>query len=289
MQTINIIFILITVLYIYLAYYLYQKMHNQCVNCETEVDYEEDDTQYVKDPYDPRGKIEVPGIKLRYLTKKQTGQFLIRDVDQYAASLTSSDLCARKVGSTSEYIRQSYVSARSFNMSQRNLIKRAIDEAHKFFCSSLGFGIDSEKMRVLPWTVALTDGNYEDGLPHTRADIIFLTPKILRSTFESLVGILIHEQVHIYQRTYSDDIHSYLSAQGYKVAFPRSQVARARANPDTDGMIYLDVNQEIHASIYTSDCPKRIQDIVTVPENNEAQEHPYETIAYSVASMYNGK
>jgi hypothetical protein len=283
-----ILFIVITIAWIYLAYILYQKLQYKCVGnqCETQVDYPVEKKEYTTDPYDPRVLIESESTKVRFLTKSETREFILEDTDNYGSSLTSADLCARKVGTAPEYIEKSAAEAMNFSLLQKSTLITALKEADQFFRTTLcGFGIDRKKILDLGWSFALTKGKvYENGLPHTRAELIFLTPDVIRTS--SLVSTLIHEKIHVYQRTYYSDVNSFLIKDGFKPAFSRLQVPRVRANPDTDGMIYINPDQQMYAAVYNSDCPSSIQDVTILPEPGDHNEHPYEWMAYQIASKY---
>lgn len=283
-----VLFFVITLVWIYIAYILYNKLQYKCVGdkCETQIDYPLEKKEYTVDPYDPRVLVESEPTKVRFLTKDETREFILEDTDNYASSLTPSDLCARKVGTNPEYIEKSAKEAMNFTILQKSSLLTALKEANQFFHKTLcGFGIDRKKILDLGWNFALTRGKvYENGLPHTRAELIFLTPDVIRSP--TLVSTLIHEKIHVYQRTYYADVNSFLIKDGFKPAFSRLQVPRVRANPDTDGMIYLNPDKQMYAAIYNSDCPSSIQDVTVLPEPGDHNEHPYEWMAYQIASKY---
>ena len=63
---------------------------------------------------------------------------------------------------------------------------------------------DYKELINIKWIFECTDNNdkkqYEEGLPHTRENIIFLTKSIIKNNEENLINTLIHEKIHIYQR-----------------------------------------------------------------------------------------
>ena len=55
------------------------------------------------------------------------------------------------------------------------------------------------------------NNNYENGLPHTRGDIIILNKnKFMINSDIKNMKTLIHEQVHVYQKKYSNELNYYL-------------------------------------------------------------------------------
>ena len=53
---------------------------------------------------------------------------------------------------------------------------------------------------------------YENGLPHTRSNIIFLSDKMIPETeTPDFINTLIHEKIHVYQRQNESIIDNVLS------------------------------------------------------------------------------
>jgi hypothetical protein len=131
------------------------------------------------------------------------------------------------------------------------------------------------------WKFALIDEVYEEGFPHTRMDIIFLSPKVINYTDDNLIRILIHESIHIYQRYNITEINNYLKENNYTVSRRRDSEPLIRANPDLDEYIYKDKDGIEMIYKYKSSMPQGINDIV--PNKNE---HPFEKMAYEISEDY---
>jgi len=135
---------------------------------------------------------------------------------------------------------------------------------------------------------------YEEGLPHTRQDVIFITSSIIPVSDEfadDLINILIHEKIHIYQRYNKKEIDNKIKAEGYMI-LPESKINKdllylRRSNPDIDNTIYYNpVNNKEMIFYYRTDKPNNISDILT---NDFSLEHPYEKMAYEIANYYSKK
>ena len=223
---------------------------------------------------------------ITFLTASDTSSFIMADPDTFAFNLSPLDLHARHAASYEEYKEASAISARSFTTSEIHLLVRACRKADRIISkiSLEGCPAFSEKLIQIPWIFASTEGStYEDGLPHTRANVIFLSSIVMNriSTNEQeLVKTLVHEKIHLHQRLYPMEVLSLLKHRGYIQWKERKGIPRIRANPDLDPWIYIDpVTKKEMAAYYTSDSPSSISDItLTTP----TYEHPYEALAYEL-------
>lgn len=226
------------------------------------------------------------GGYILFYTKLATAAFLLRDEDGYISSMTTPDLYARHVKSHQEYREKSAASALEFQEEQKLVLEKAVEKAQLFFQTVSIPYIDRERMIGILWKFALTKNNiYEDGLPHTREDVIFVTPKLLELPEAQLVKTLIHEKVHIYQRVYESQFQDQLKSQGYTIWRERRGYPLIRSNPDLDNYIYRTPRGDIMVTVYSSSQPQHIQDTM---QPNALKEHPYEEIAYQIAEMYKG-
>lgn len=222
--------------------------------------------------------------EVTFLTAQQTKKFLLNDPDEYVHTLNQWDLVARKVPTFQDYLNKSANAVLSFDEQQKTRILNASKAADTFFNNTRIEGMDCQKIASIPWVFALTrEGEYEDGLPHTRTNIIFLSTNVDQTPVK-LVRILIHEKIHIYQRLYPEETMNFLAVHGYYRWKQRFGVPRIRSNPDLDPWIYFNpVSKQPMVAYYTSDTPNNIDD-VTITKSIE--EHPFEEIAYNISQKY---
>jgi len=202
-----------------------------------------------------------------YMTAEETIIFIRNDPDNYVKNLSKYDLVARNMKNSQDYINN--IVNQCYNFSERDMIK--IDK-----CSTIAKNYFNNGYK---WKFALIGDIYEEGMPHTRNDIIFLSPKIVNNGEDELTKILIHESVHIYQRY--NNMNKYLEENRYTISRRRDSELLIRANPDLDEYIYKDRNGNELFYKYTSSMPVGINDII--PTINE---HPYEIMAYKIAEDY---
>jgi hypothetical protein len=218
--------------------------------------------------------IKVMNPRISFLSRQETAFFLMRDPDGYVRGMSSSDLCARggHARGHAEYIRQISNAADDFTILEKQRLSEAVRFVDGFYEPQESYGIDSRKFRSLPWIFAKTRGKtYDNGFPHTRQKIVFLTDASLgRADLEDL---LFHERMHIYQRTYPGDIQRALGRMGIVRKCP-STAANYRRNPDEDGYVYLNTRtKKVMGTFYASQNPRDLVDVLgTAP-------HPYELMA----------
>ena len=228
---------------------------------------------------------------VKFMTEEETRNFLASDADRYSSSLSTWDIIARKAIHELSYRKRAAGAALNFNTQQKTLIMNAAVDADIFFIelasnnaafcnSNLAASIDFEKVAEIPWVIALTDGDkYEDGLPHTRANIIFISTSIFNQP-DRITKTLVHEKIHLYQRLYPQHLMHVLNHNGYIRWKNRIGIPRIRANPDVDQYIYIDSTTESPMlAVYSSDKPNGINDIVI---EHTGHEHPYEKMAYDI-------
>ena len=228
-----------------------------------------------------------------FLTKDETAMFLSKDSDKYVANMSVSDLYARHVRTSTDYINNITQCAHEFNELQQKKLQRCAQKADDFLSKYIYKGIlDCKEVVKYHWKFALTKKQdkmeYEEGLPHTREDIIFLSLYTINDAIAAsendthLVSTLIHEKVHIFQR-YNEQFMNELNAKmGYKLV-SESNISLKRSNPDINDKIYQNSDGHLMMSSYNSDRPSGINDVKT---SNHSMEHPYETMAYDIDNEY---
>ncbi len=223
---------------------------------------------------------------ITFLKADDTANFILSDADTYTFNLSPLDLHARKAASYQEYEQASAKTARNFTSTEIFALTRAAKRADSIMSKLTLDGCPSfsENLVKIPWIFASTEGRtYEDGLPHTRLNVIFLSSlsiaRLLANENE-LVRTLIHEKIHIQQRLHPVETQALLKERGYIQWKERLGVPRIRANPDLDPWIYIDpTTKQQMAAYYASDTPTSISDVTLASVNYE---HPYELIAYEV-------
>lgn len=262
-----IIFILSILIFIYIAY-----LFNTNINLD-----------YIKDD-------------IYYLSYKETSNFLLNDSDNYVSNMNDADLYARKVKSKKEYLENISNNTISFNEEEKNKLYKCTKIADKFLLNYKkkfddNIILNGIEIANIKWKLALVNKpnrtyniEYEEGMPHTRNDIIFLSKYVLNNDDDNLINILIHEKVHIYQRYNYEKIEKIINKMGYVFSRKTKNIKLLRANPDLNDNIYYDNKNNIELiGIYKNNTPNGINDIII---KNFAAEHPYEKMAYDIAEEY---
>lgn len=207
-----------------------------------------------------------------FLNKNEGELFIINDSDKYISNLSIYDLRARKAKTNEEYKKTAMLSAMNFTNAQIEKIKRCSNKASNYFDNQMN------------WKFALFNNGYEQGFPHTRSDIIFISPSVINLDDNNLTKTIIHESIHVYQRFFPEKIKEFLIRKGYEKSRLRdNKISLIRANPDLDEYIYKDKNNNELIAYYNSEYPLSITDINI---SNSAFEHPYEVMAYEYADNY---
>jgi len=234
-----------------------------------------------------------------FMSDDQTKVFLTYDTDKYVRNLTQYDLYARKVSNHNEYIEKIVKTVISFTQYEKDLLMRCVEKADFFFRNvkydDLCYNnyIKGYEIANIKWIFANTHSvhdiknnieyEYEEGLPHTRENIIFLSKNVLNYIEEDLIKTLIHEKIHIYQRQNVLLFDKIINCMGFKQIL-LSNNEFVRSNPDTNSNIYIDnKTKKTMVCFYRSDKPSGINDVIMT---NHSLEHPYEKIAYEIADYY---
>ena len=205
------------------------------------------------------------------------------DEDNYYKSFFKNDLYARKINNIDNYIKLIEESIDNFNTFEKNKIKSCIYEIDKIFNKINLEWFNGKKVNKISWKIGCIKGKlYENGLPHTRNDIILISKDSVNNmSYDKLKKTLIHEKVHIYQKIYLDDLKKYLDKKKFVKFKKRTENDNIRANPDLDNWIYKDNNNKIYKAQYNIN-PTSIEDIIYYPINTQLYEHPFETMAIEI-------
>jgi len=187
---------------------------------------------------------EMPNIIFK--SKEDIQLFIINDKDEYIKNMTIYDLRARKVKTREEYINIIVTNVLDFNEFQMNKLKRCSIKASEYFNNGK------------EWKFALISSAYEEGFPHTREDIIFLSPSILNLDDNMLIKTLIHESIHIYQRYNKREMDEYMIKNGFEKIRKKNKGELIRSNPDLDEFIYKDKNGIEMKALYNENYYKSL-------------------------------
>jgi len=249
-----------------------------------------------------------------FMTYKDTANFLAKDNDRYVRNLSELDLHARKVKTHVEYLNNIDDTTISFTDDEKELLVKCANNADKYLSketfSELKYGkyLNGNDIANIKWIFANTYTNYyndmikenEQGLPHTRENIILLSKNVLKYDELNLTNTLIHEKIHIYQRYNSKIFDKIISDMGLKELDKKSykNAKYIRSNPDTNNKIYYmatashsartdpatEIDEDnIMVCLYRNNKPNGINDVI---HTNYAKEHPYEKIAYEIAENF---
>ena len=238
-----------------------------------------------------------------FLNKKQACELFKTDPDAYFERLNELDRYAMKLPTTEAAIQHMCKNSRSFTPFEQAKMIRCCIRADQFFRNVNMPYFDGNKAAEMPWKFVVTVGtSNEEGMPHTKGDVIYVSDSVVSDDELELTAILIHEKVHVYERKYPELMEKWMKHNKYKRYRRQSQVETARSNPDVDGWTYIDpLGKEtvVHYNVRLAEgfktkrglskyskLPKSIIDS-TYPHNDSAgTEHPYEMLAYTLDHMY---
>lgn len=225
-----------------------------------------------------------------FMSKDETIFFFKSDKDNYVKDMSPLDIKALNSSSKEDYLNKSISDARDFTNKEKRILIRACGEADDFFRSFDKIpNINFKKIADIKWILSKTEGKiYELGYPHTRNDMIFITPDVINHY--EVTRIMVHEKMHVFERLFPEEMKVWREAEGYVPYKKFSDYPMRRSNPDLDGIVYLDKNGNETIVQFTTSNPTSIDDKVTYPGNKDwKSEHPNETLAYRVDYYYAGE
>lgn len=266
-----------------------------------------------------------------FMTYKETANFFAKDKDNYVRNLSALDLHARGVKTHVEYLNHIEDTAISFTDDEKELLERCAKDADKYLRNErfkevdYGNHLNGNDIADIKWIFANTYTNYhldtikenEQGLPHTRENVILLSKNVLKNDALNLTNTLLHEKIHIYQRYNPKIFDTIIKEMGLKELDRKhfKQAKYIRSNPDTNNKLYyyptakggiggiLDIItgyggdgdtegtdaipeydiEKVMVCLYRNDKPNSINDVI---QKNYTAEHPYEKIAYEIAENF---
>jgi len=224
-----------------------------------------------------------------FMTKEETIEFFKSDRDNYIKDMTDLDMKALKSSSKVDYLNKSISDADSFTNEEKRILTRACGEADDFFRKFNKIpNINFKKIADIKWVLSKTEGNYyEQGYPHTRLNMIFISPDVIHHY--EVTRIMVHEKMHVFERLFPDEMKVWIEAEGYKPYKKFSEYPMGRSNPDLDGMVYLDKNGRETLAQFKNNNPSGIDDATYLAGKDWKEEHPNETLAYRVDYYYAGE
>lgn len=219
---------------------------------------------------------------ITFLTKSELYHLIVSNHSFYQR-FQPHDYHARKITSIDEYMTQIKPEMCEFSIAEKLYLARCTKRADQRLRHIFLTGFDGEKASRIKWKLGCLNGRrYEEGLPHTIDDTIIIERSIVNKyPMKDLVDTLIHEKVHLYQKKYKDDVLHYLSTH-FKPIDKRTADKKLRVNPDTDDIIYQEINTNLFYQLpYKTDKPMGINDGLS----NFSIEHPLEKMAIDIEKL----
>jgi len=223
-----------------------------------------------------------------FYSKKEACEIFKTDPDAYFENLTPLDLYAMKFNDTQDAIQKMCQESRSFTAIEQDKLTKAMKASDDFFNKINIPYFDAKKCASIPWKLIITKGKInEEGMPHTKKDIIYISDEIVDLDMKMLISVLVHEKVHVYERKYPQLMEEWIKWAGYKLHRKQSSIPHARSNPDVDGWTYIDPKGRETVVLYKLNAlPKNILDADYPVYEDPSSEHPYEKLAYMIDHMY---
>lgn len=122
-------------------------------------------------------------FNIKFMSKYETYNYLITDSDNFIKYTPDNHLNIYGNNDTENYKKQVSRVSVSFNeyeKKQITILSMAVDQ---FLIED--FGLEYNKAKTIPWIFGLTDGDtYDDGRPHVRNGIIFLSTKTINQEID---------------------------------------------------------------------------------------------------------
>lgn len=213
-------------------------------------------------------------------------------IKSYQQRMSPTDRHAR----TKLYLENKSACTVSLNSKQQTTLDHDIREANKILRSC-------RRLSSMTWRFVFLSSkcDIENNFPHTHYDTIFLyTPNYFNLSAYSRVTLLIHEKIHIYQRMYPIPYHNILfkhyNLRVDSMIHRHRDFKRVRINPDTNVLIYKDVDDSYVLPLYNNENATRLRDVKNRTYHGKnprktkyrsigKEEHPNEAIAYYLSNL----
>lgn len=205
------------------------------------------------------------------------------DNSNFFHRMNNADLKARGFSSSEEYKKFYKKSISHFSNKEAKKLDLLIKKASYVLNNY-------ENISRIPWKI-VKSSKIEEGMPHTIGDIIVLSEMFFEKNESKQLETIIHEKIHVYQRTHPIETSKLLVSIGFKHWKQGRSVPLLRNNPDNDSSVYS-LGGIAQAQVYSSENPGSItdSDIKTLEGNGtwdfpvQQKEHPYEIMACWVSS-----
>jgi hypothetical protein len=215
------------------------------------------------------------------MNSDETKNVLMTDDDNYYTTFSKYDLLARHVKNIDEYKKMIMNSPVNVSYEERNKLINSLQVIENVVSKIKMAGFDVDKFNNIHWKVGIFAGNeYENGLPHTRSDIIIMPQNLIRKYNEKrLTELMAHEMIHIYQKIYPDEVQKYLQFNNIDIQEGTNRINDfRRANPDINRIDYKD-DKSLYFANYKDKNPNNVDDVIFSHSGTQEGEHPYEKMS----------
>jgi hypothetical protein len=177
-----------------------------------------------------------------------------------------------------------------FQPSQTNLLDVGADAADLAIYQS-----GCKRLHAIPWKFRRTS---VCEFPHTIHDSIILPTSFFHFSFDRQIEILIHEKIHIWQKTFPQQAEKYVhEVMGYRPIKTLDLAMRyeyhVRANPDTNDTLYARNGTNAYPlQVFKDSQATSLADseIIVLPHDSNVRykyeyEHPFEEMAYVLSKQ----
>lgn len=224
------------------------------------------------------------------LSAEEMQQVISSDADHYYDKFHKVDYKVRNVKNKKNYLEKISQSGCTGEEECVKKINVCIELIHSQLATKRNqtiHGIHIETFLNIPWRIGFTcDTNYENGLPHTRGDVIILNNRDIQTrTITEVCKLLIHEKSHVYQKSQMKEMTAYLKTNYTEVKQKDYTDESIPANPDTNDYIYRCNKTNVVLGGKYEKNPTHFRDI-SFTGNDHTLEHPYESIAYKMEDLF---
>lgn len=225
---------------------------------------------------------------IQIMTAEEMQHVITEDADNYYDKFHGADYKVRKVKDKESYLVKISKSGCAPDEETVEKITKCIETVDKLLrprTDETIHGIEIGRFLALPWRIGFTcDKKYENGLPHTRGDVIILnTRDIQQRSVPEVCKLLIHEKSHVYQKL--EDVSHYLKKNYTEIKRKDYTDETIPANPDTNDIVYKCNKTDTILEGKYAEKPTHFRDI-SFPRDDHSLEHPFESMAYKMEELY---